>query len=181
MHEDSKIAEAEFFLEQVRQSISRAPDTVRPQSSAFLSAARSALQYALKEATSKKQQHWYQDAIAKADPVVKFLTDTRNGDIHDQPFAMQTHIGIGMGPGGLGLSGSAPTVITSGDTIITWAEPPPALPPRQSNHMEPQITTHRFQFKDWPGSEDVVALCSHYLAEVKRIIADGRALGILTP
>jgi hypothetical protein len=51
MYEQEKIEEAEYFLEGMRQATEARP--FQFELSAFLSAARSALQYALKEAKGK--------------------------------------------------------------------------------------------------------------------------------
>src|SRR5271166_4284403 len=58
MHEYEKLEEARHFLERMRQAAE--PKAFQYELSAFLSAARSALQYALKEATTKTGgQKWY--------------------------------------------------------------------------------------------------------------------------
>lgn len=41
--------------------------------------------------------------------------------------------------------------------------------------------SYAYEFKDWPGSGDLLTLCRRYLDEIKRIVDDGRALGFLTP
>jgi hypothetical protein len=61
MHEDLKIAEAQHFLQELIRSAPRDPVVTRYSVSAFLSAARSALQYALEEAKCKQAgQSWYE-------------------------------------------------------------------------------------------------------------------------
>jgi hypothetical protein len=149
--------------------------------SAFLSAARSALQYSLEEAKGKPGgQSWYANAVG-VDPVVKFLKDSRDINIHERPVPIRTHTTIGVGQGALTLSSTSPTVlIGGGDQAIEWAPPPPQIPPLPST-MEPQPTSHTYQFKDWPGPEDVIALCTRYLAEIRRIVDDGRVRGFLSP
>jgi hypothetical protein len=181
MHEESKIAEAQYFLQELIRSAPRDPEVTRYDVSAFLSAARSALQYALEEAKGKPGgQSWY-DAAVKVDPVVQFLKDSRDINIHDRPVPMRTHTTIGVGQGALTLSSTSPTVlIKAGDQVIEWVPPPPRIPPLPAT-MEPQPTSHTYQFKDWSGPEAVIALCTRYLGEVRRIVDEGRALGFLTP
>jgi hypothetical protein len=181
MHEDLKIEEADYFLRRIAETSKRDQAATRHELSAFLSAARSALQYAYKEAKFRGSLLWYETAVSTADPVVEFLKDTRNINIHDQPFSMRTHTTIGVPPAVLAISGTRTMVITNGDSVMEWPEMPPQLPPRQRNMAEPPTTTYRYQFKEWPGPEDVLELCRRYLDEVKRIIADGRAQNILTP
>ena len=66
MHERSKIEEARYFLRQL-EATGRYAQGLRPftfQLSAFLSAARSILQYALKEARTKRGgEDWYVAAV----------------------------------------------------------------------------------------------------------------------
>ena len=64
MHEDLKIAEAQHFLQELIRSARRDPAVSRYSVSAFLSAARSALQYALEEAKCKPGgQSWYDSSV----------------------------------------------------------------------------------------------------------------------
>ena len=95
MHEDLKIAEAQHFLQERIRSAPRDQAVTRYSVSAFLTAARSALQYALEEAQCKPGgQAWYYSSV-KVDPVVKFLKDSRDINIHERPVPMRTHTTIG--------------------------------------------------------------------------------------
>jgi hypothetical protein len=152
MHEDLKIAEAQHFLQELIRSAPRDPAVTRYSVSAFLPAARSALQYALEEAKCKPGgKSWY-DSSVNGDPVVKFLKDSRDINIHERPVPMRTHTTIGIGQGALTLSSTSPTVLISrGDQVIEWAAPPPQIPPLPST-MEPPPTSHTYEFKDWGGA-----------------------------
>lgn len=159
MHEDSKIREAEHFLCEISTATAQ-PDKTRFCASAFLSAARSALQYALKEAKTRPGgQAWYDGAVA-GDPVVAFLKDHRDINIHDRPAPMRTNVFIQVPSGHLSFSSSTSDWIPA-SAIGT--------------------TTYSYHFKGWAGSEDVGDLCCRYLSEIKRIVADGRSKGFLTP
>jgi hypothetical protein len=81
MHEQAKIDEAEFFLERIGES-SNDPSATRHYISAFLTAARSVLQYALADASTKSGgQTWYETAFS-SDPLIKFLKDHRDINVH---------------------------------------------------------------------------------------------------
>jgi hypothetical protein len=83
MHEQAKIEEARYFSEQLSALVNER-DKFKFSLSAFLSAARSALQYACKEAKDKAGgQAWY-DGQVTAKPVVKFFKDKRNVSIHEK-------------------------------------------------------------------------------------------------
>jgi hypothetical protein len=74
MNERYKIGEARFFLARMKESIS---DRVafRYYLSAFLSAARSVLQYAKEESRSKGRQEWYDETVAGND-VLSYSSQT---------------------------------------------------------------------------------------------------------
>jgi hypothetical protein len=186
MHEDLKLDEANYFLLRLTETSKRDPTGTRHELSAFLSAARSALQYAYEEAKARGYLPWYETAVSTADPVVKFLTKTRNLNVHERPFSMRTNVAVGIPSGVLSFSNARSIVVATnadGEIVMEWPEMPPHLPPRQVNLIEPtepSTTTYQYQFKEWPGPEDAFKLCRRYLAEVKRIIDDGRARGILT-
>jgi hypothetical protein len=111
MHEDFKIHEADHFLTQLREAGSR--QTFRFELSAFLSAARSALQYALKEAKAKPGgKAWYGQQVA-IDPVVAFLRDRRDTNIHEQPAPINTNVSMILSAG-LSMSATISTVVTDG-------------------------------------------------------------------
>lgn len=84
MIEELKLAEAEYFYGQMLSvQETRAPFVYNL--SAFLTAARSALQYALEDAKRKPGgQTWYDAAVA-AQPSIKFLREKRNVNIHAAP------------------------------------------------------------------------------------------------
>ena len=181
MNEDTKIAEADYFLQRLIKTAPRDPVATRFETSAFLSAARSALQYARDEASSKSGgQSWYDTAVG-VDPVVKFLKDSRDINIHVEPVPMHTNTTITVGPAHLGLSGTVSTVVLKrgDDQTIEWTPKPPQLPPLPAR-QEPSVTSHAYKFNGWAGLEDVPTLCTRYLTEVTRIIAEGRSLGFLT-
>jgi hypothetical protein len=176
MHEYEKLEEARHFLERMRQATE--PKGFQFELSAFLSAARSALQYALEEAKSKTGgQKWY-DAV-KSSPFVSFFKEKRNLSVHEAPVIPS--FGVTIGVSALPISaGLAPVeVVTSEDQAQrcdTPAEnPSPIVPPGQ-----PAVVTYEYSFKDWSGPTDAIGLCGQYLVEVQTIVSDGVARGYLT-
>ena len=63
MNERYKIGEARFFLARMEESLHKR-GAFRYYMSAFLSAARSVLQYAKEESRSKGREQWYAETIA---------------------------------------------------------------------------------------------------------------------
>ena len=148
--------------------------------SGFLSAARSALQYAHKEATTKASGHVWYDGQVSARSVVKFLSGKRNVNIHERPISPATKINVSMRDN---LSVSAESVsitIFRADGTIETGESVSLSPSSSPNAPEVSVTYDYF-FQDWPGNEDVIALCKMYLKAVESIVADGVARGFLTP
>jgi hypothetical protein len=118
------------------------------------------LQYALAEAQGKSGgQSWY-DGYA-VDPLIKFLKDHRDINIHQRPLPIQTNITIR-------LSG----VVAYMNRSTNVALPAPPDPP--------STTTYDYQFKGWTGPEDVLTLCVQYLDKIRLIVADGRKNGFLS-
>src|SRR5882724_9529049 len=92
MYEQAKIDEAEYFLgEMGRTAADRRAFNF--SLSAFLSAARSAVQYALKEAGKTGGQAWYDAAVARR-PILAFFKDKRNVSIHEGPVTPSATIGV---------------------------------------------------------------------------------------
>jgi hypothetical protein len=63
MNEQYKIDEAKFFLAKMKRSV-HDRKALRYYMSAFLTAARSVIQYAREESWSKGRQQWYDETIA---------------------------------------------------------------------------------------------------------------------
>jgi hypothetical protein len=157
-----KIDEADYFLQQIAASASD-PRAMRYNTSAFLTAARSALHYALKEAQTRPRGRAWYDAAVGIDPTVAFLKDHRDINIHERPAPIRTHTTIEVAPATLAFSSTS-----------AW------MPPRREPLPSGGTVSYRYEFKGWTGSEDVATLCARYSAEIKRIVADGRSRGLLT-
>jgi hypothetical protein len=176
MHEKDKLCEAQYFLGHLKELL--APDGFRYELSAFLSAARSALQYALEEAKTKGQgQAWY-DAQVGGHDLIRFFAQQRNINIHCQPVRPTTSFNIVI-TDTIRVSEAIHIRVTNakGEVVreSTVSDPPSLGPPPL-----PPILTRSYRFTDWNGSEDVVALCEQYLAEIQSIIDRGVEEGYLT-
>ncbi len=113
MHEYEKLEEARHFLERMRQATE--PKGFQYELSAFLSAARSALQYALEEAKSKTGgQKWYDDAV-KSLPLVSFFKEKRDLSVHEAPVIPSFGVTIGVSAVGASAGVGRVEVVTSED------------------------------------------------------------------
>lgn len=180
MRESEKIIEAQYFYSQMlKEACGR--DSFSFNLSAFLSAGRSVLQYACKEARGKKNgQGWY-DSQLNRNTVVKFFKDKRDINIHAEPVSVQANVSIGFSET-LQFSASLSVVVrdSRGNIRENRSEPSPTPPASPPAAAEPPIIKTRYVFDDWKGNEDIPSLCKRYLDELEIIVADGRANGFLT-
>lgn len=178
MYEKSKLKEAGYFYSRmVSETDNR--DNLLFDLSAFLSAARSVLQYAFKEAQTKSSggQQWYENHITSS-KVLAFFRDKRDINVHTQPVLVNQHTSIQStevvrSSESIHIKKFDQTGRLIGEYSSEPSEPPPApeIPPK---------VTHRFTFPDWSGTEDVLQLCHLYLNELQRVVEDGQNNGFLT-
>jgi|GEM_PF-4071432 len=98
MHEQDKIEEARYFISMMRVTQADYKKTVFNLSAAT-TAARSALQYALKEAEARDKlngRSWY-DSATKADNTIKFFKDKRDLNIHEEPITSNKDVIVHVG------------------------------------------------------------------------------------
>ena len=144
MHELYKLKEAHYFLK--RMSLEHDdPTNFRFELSAFLGAARSVLQYALKEAQSRSGgEQWYQQAIT-GDPLFTFFKNQRDANIHSVPVSpatrMETHI--------------SEYLRMDDDTMIPYRH---------------HTSSYHHRFADWPEDEAVIDISQRYLNALQDIV-----------
>lgn len=146
---------------------------------AFLTAARSVLQYALEEAKTKSGgQAWY-DASVSAIPEVKFLKDKRDISVHERPVVPNRRFNIAIS-GHAVFTDSIHVTVTRADGTIERDDPPQPKfvnPSPSSGESSSSVT---FFFPDWPATEDVMSICITYINAIEDIVRNGRALGYIT-
>lgn len=180
MNEDHKIEEAQHFL----HKLANPGLDLREFSfelSAFLTGARSALQYALEEAKLKPGgQAWYDRQIAAA-PAARYFKDKRDVSVHVTPVIPSRTFHIKL-EDRISFGNSVSVEVRRSDGNIV--PDPPKNP--ASEQIPNEITrassssSVTFHFSDWSGPEDVVTLCGNYLRQVRSIILDGRSDGFVS-
>lgn len=178
MNETKKIAEAEYFLAQMQKEENNR-DAFTFNLSAFLSAARSVLQYASNEAESKPSgKKWYETFMANS-PILRFFRGKRNINIHVEPVEIALSVNVTVHDT-IHFSESVLVVKRDKDGNVVDQistgpiEPAPAPP-------APEATIqYRYTFPDWQGNEDVKTLAQAYLNELKALVQDGTAKGFLS-
>jgi hypothetical protein len=184
MHEQYKIGEAKFYLAKMEASIGDRA-AFRYYLSAFLSAARSVIQYAWKGSEDRGRLDWY-DATVAGNEVLSFFKDKRDVNIHGEPVDPVTNFTIPLSEflgGGYAVSG-----VYFKDNIVevklNKEEPSPPKPPESSeapeSRAEATLASVRYRFNDWPGPEDVIGLSRRYVEELEKFVQKGTEIGIIS-
>lgn len=180
MHEKQKLAEARYFLERLSATTSDLTE-LRFLVSAFLTSARSVLQYALEEARKiPGGRDWF--AGHARVPEVKFLKELRDANIHAEPVAPIKAIGF---MDRLSVSAQLMSItLTDADGTVHHgvAKLDPPNPSRTSNASSSDTSGAQlsYRFDGWQGGEDVPQLCACYLSQLEAIVSDGEARGFLS-
>ncbi|MCJ7655818.1 MAG: hypothetical protein MUO97_11085 [Dehalococcoidia bacterium] len=177
MHEKDKLQEARYFYS--RMQAEKDPKAFQYNLSAFLSAARSVLQYALEEAKNKKGgQKWY-DAHISNRRTLPFFRDQRDINIHTEPVKPGKDYHVTM-RSTIHLSSSLSIKhMDESGKILEERHIGNGKLPQEPPKDEATINV-RYKFTDWPGDEDVMELSREYLAELKYVVEDGIRCGYLT-
>lgn len=162
MHEAAKLDEAEYFLKRMA-SVAEDRNAHTYNLSAFLSAARSVLQFALEEAESKPGgQAWYCSQVTGI-PVVKFFKDRRDVNIHTEPVRPIKQIQAQI-EDTLHFSSTLEAVVIRDGKPVSKGRPlqQDSRLPEGTNWPYPSKVTmsYAYRFSQWTGSEDLATLCS---------------------
>jgi hypothetical protein len=184
MHEAQKLKEARYFLSEMHAKV-RDPHAFVHCLSAFLSASRSPIQYALAEAETrigKPEAHQWHNAQLGRYGLINFFKDERDMNIHVKPVAPKASFKL-EAHATLLLRGSASYRVKFVDDkgqpveIASPSPEPTSPPPPRPAPKEPEV---RYEFADRPG-EDILVLCESYLKEVEAYVKDGQQAGHVTP
>ena len=180
MREKAKLKEAKYFYDEMVAHRNQRDEFIY-NLSAFLSCARSVLQYAHKEAENKNNgKQWYDQHIS-VKPVVRFFRDKRDVNIHQEPVEPDTTeitTSNRITPSGsmqevtVNLIPSAHPSISHHTYTFSELNQPMTYTPKQQAQTAASKSTW-YTFGDWPGSEDALALCQQYIQELESIINDG--------
>ncbi len=180
MHEAAKLEEASFFLGKMHEVQHASPTEFRFHLSAFLSAARSVAQYALEEAkTRPRGQAWF-DTFVAGSPVIAFFKDARDKNIHEKPVEPRQNVTIFAPAIDMRITAGVPTVrIVDRDGNALY-ESGPETPQRVEEHdTQGGRTEYHYSFAHWPHPDDVLATCEKYVLEMKRLVSEGKAKGLI--
>jgi len=180
MREIEKIREAEYFYTQMSKT-EEDSEAFKYNLSAFLSAARSVLQFAREEAITKsKGQYWYDTCVSKK-PVISFFKDKRDINIHKEPIKIKKDIKLILSDA-LHLTASVlpMRIVTNDENNNITSENKPEEVFHEAETKIPPKAIYKYRFNNWTGNEDIPTLCQKYIDELKAITADGLKEGLLS-
>ena len=177
MNEKEKLEEARYFYSRIQAEVDD-PKSYQYNLSAFLSAARSVLQYACKEAKNKSGgQAWYDNRISNSS-ILPFFKCKRNVNIHTEPVKPRKDYKVSR-KATLHFSSSLSMKLKDKGNVIDQRcikeAKPTHEPPTDSTSVE-----IRYRFSDWSGSEDVTELSQKYLDELEDVVDDGIKRGFIS-
>ena len=148
------------------------PQSFQYELSAFLSAARSVLQYAYEEASGTSSgRQWYETEVS-GEPILKFFKDKRNLNIHEEPIKPSRQIAISHTEH-ISISEAIRIEIRKEDGSIEVHEEKGELPSARPTETDETGVRIRYVFDDWLGSEDVIDLSYQYLQALERFTQAG--------
>jgi hypothetical protein len=178
MHERKKLAEAEHFLTRM-ESTRNTPATFRQELSAFLTAARSVLQYAERESRRRTGgQAWYDNAVS-GHTLIAFFKEKRDTNIHAEPVVPSNDATVRI-QAGLTLSGTLGMVHTNPQgEVLERRQPdqPTDFVPKAKRAVEVEYI---YYFPQARHVGDVLSACRDYLAELRALATDGLAKAMIS-
>ena len=178
MHERKKLREAEYFYSRMIEEQENR-DNFTHNLSAFLSPARSVLQYTYTEAKTKSGgQQWYGNHIS-ASSILKFFRDKRDINIHTEPIHPLAEYKLTLTET-IHLSASVSVTVTDKDGNIKQQDSSDEPEPKSKGAAPPAVLEIRYKFDDWAGNEDILTLCQMYIQELEDVIKDGIHKGFIT-
>ena len=179
MYEKAKLDEAKYFYSQMSTTFND-NEKFKYNLSAFLTSARSVLQYALEEAKGKNSgQVWYDKQIAASHTLV-FFKDKRDVNIHAEPVHPTKHL-TATATAKIGIRASASVIVKDANGNMKYqsqtATSQNDAKPQPSQETESIVV--RWVFSDWAGPEDIMTLCQKYIDELDNLVKDGMKQGFL--
>lgn len=172
-----KLREAEYFYSKMVEEQEHR-ENFTYNLSAFLSSARSVLQYTLEEAKTKSGGQQWHDNLISTNSVLKFFRDKRDINIHAKPIQPLAHYKSEFTVN-MQLSASVSVTVTDKDGNIKqqYSSGEPESIPKDSETTE--VMKIEYKFDDWDGSEDVLTLCKTYIQKLENVIKDGVNKGFI--
>lgn len=176
MHETEKLNEGKYFFDKMCD-VTDDPSSFHYELSAFLSSARSILQYGNEEAKTRSDgQTWY-DKRVSGNSILKFFKNKRDINIHIEPVKTIRNILVSITEH-VHISDSINIEVQRKDGLekidLKGPTPQPVV-----KHDDSTVS-FKYIFSDWGGVEDVIELCGKYIKELEKFIKNGQSKGFIT-
>ncbi|MFW6196909.1 MAG: hypothetical protein ACOC5D_06205 [Thermoplasmatota archaeon] len=166
--------EAKFFYSKMEETKRKGKEFTY-NLSAFLTAARSILQYLRDEVKGGPNQSWY-DNYVSSNKILQFFKDRRDFNIHEEPINPKEKVRITET-----LSLSESLTIKKDDEIIHHSDELSNSEAEKNNQKSQKAEVeHSYIFKEWGGKEPVLELCKKYLKELENMLEEGVKKGIIS-
>lgn len=174
MYEIYKLNEAKYFFKNMCNKIDD-PVSFHHELSAFLSSARSVLQYGYEEAkTRSKGNIWYNKYVSQ-NSILNFFKTKRDINTHTEPVKTIKNITVCINEYII-LSDSMNIGIQKEESSIKKKLKETNPQPEK----KPNTMTVNYVFTDWQGKEDVIELCGKYIKKLDKFIKDGISKRFIT-
>jgi len=181
MSKRTKIKEAEHFLSKMKTEQDNR-ENFEFNLSAFLSAARSVLQYAFEELKKVKtnEMMWYESSVSGSS-IVGYFKDKRDTNIHEEPVRPRKDAEITITESA-GVKESLSVEIKRSDGRVETKSILDDIETKQKPKKPKTsvVSKSTYRFNDWDGNEGVLTLCESYIKELKKIVQDGVSKEFIT-
>ena len=175
-----KLNEASYFLVGMMNN-QGAYGSFQFNYSAFLSAARSVLQYAHEEADqdrkdnkSHKALNWYQKAVEK-NKVIKWGQDERDENIHHSPATPNASVKVF--PKEIVVNTENVLAYLNRTLVSDGSQKPEAESVEPTTYARPE---YKYTSSRWEGPEDLLEVCVKCLRELEALVKDGVSKGYIS-
>ncbi|APB70965.1 hypothetical protein PPYC1_11590 [Paenibacillus polymyxa] len=190
--QEQKLKEAEYFYSLMVDSFEKELyDPFTYNMSAFLSAARSILQYTHDRAVKNNRGGDYNKLIAQK-PILKYFKGKRNVNIHEEPVKPIQQVFLDLHSTlTVRMKETVGIQVIGADGEILRDEL--SEPAEISNDSEVQVKAHlkkitpstgitstlQYRFEDWTGDEDILEMSEQYLKNLREFIQGAILEGLI--
>jgi hypothetical protein len=177
---NQKLNEASYFLVGMMNN-QGACGSFQFNYSAFLSAARSVLQYAHEEVDQDRKDNkrrnainWYQKAVEK-NKAIKWGQDERDENIHHSPATPNASVKVF--PKEIVANIENVFAYLNRTLVSDGSQKPKSESAEPTTYARPE---YKYTSSRWEGPEDLLEVCAKYLRELDALVKDGVSKGYIT-
>jgi hypothetical protein len=175
-----KLAESSYFFNCMYINEDK-PGVFQFNYSAFLSAARSVLQYVYEEVDPGRNAHarrgankWYQKAVGSK--AIKFGKDERDENIHRDPVSPDTHVTVFPKE----IVAGRENVLDFLSNKLVSGNSPKSDDERMGSPVYAK-PSYKYTSSRWKGHETILEVCRMYLDELEALVKEGISKGYIAP